>query len=60
MEENHGIVVSLAGGDIDIVVATPPKAQFLQMTEDAKYLFRVYEKFVLRIKDPTAVRGFSI
>jgi uncharacterized linocin/CFP29 family protein len=60
MEDNHGIVVSLAGSDIDIVVATPPKAQFLQMTVDARYLFRVYEKFVLRIKDPTAVRGFSI
>ena len=41
---------------IDIVVATPPKAQFLQMTPVARYLFRVYEKFLLRIKDPTAVQ----
>jgi len=60
LPDNAGIVVSLAGIDIDIVVATPPKVQFLQIREDAKYLFRVYEKFVLRIKDPTAVLGLGI
>jgi uncharacterized linocin/CFP29 family protein len=62
MQGNHGVVVSLAGDDIDIVVATPPKAQFLQVTEDAKYLFRVYERFVLRIKDKEhpGVETFSI
>jgi len=53
--KTEGIVVSLGGSDIDIVVATPPRAQFLQVTEDAKYLFRVYEKFRLRVKDPQAV-----
>ena len=51
MASDRGIVVSLAAGAIDIVVATPPKAQFLQRTANAKYLFRVYERFVLRIKD---------
>lgn len=56
MEKDSGIVVSLAASAIDIVVATPPRAQFLQLTLDAKYLFRVYEKFMLRIKDSTAVQ----
>jgi uncharacterized linocin/CFP29 family protein len=51
IESDVGIVVSLAGDAIDIVVATPPTAQFLQISGDAKYLFRVYERFVLRIKD---------
>ena len=51
MLSTHGVVVSLASDVVDIVIATPPKAQFLQRDEDAKYLFRVYEKFVLRIKD---------
>ena len=51
MEPDVGIVVSLAGDAIDIVVATPPKAQFLQISGAGKYLFRVYERFVLRIKD---------
>jgi uncharacterized linocin/CFP29 family protein len=51
LDENSGIVVSLAAGAIDLVIATPPKAQFLQMTTDAKALFRVYTRFTLRIKD---------
>ena len=52
---NHGLVASSCGESLDIVVATPPKAQFLQVNEEAKYVFRVYERFVLRIKDPNAV-----
>ncbi len=59
MPAKFGIVVSLAGSDIDIVVATPPRTQFLQMNSDAKYLFRVYEKFMLRIKDQTACAGIG-
>lgn len=55
LERDTGIVVSLGGSDIDIVVATPPKAQFLQVTQDAKYRFRVYEKFTWRIKDKGAI-----
>ena len=60
IQPETGIVVSLGGSDIDIVVATPPKAQFLQVTQDAKYLFRVYEKFMLRIKDPDAVKRLEL
>jgi uncharacterized linocin/CFP29 family protein len=60
MDKDTGIVVSLAASDIDIVVATPPKAQFLQLTPEAKYLFRVYEKFVLRVKDSTAVKPLDL
>jgi uncharacterized linocin/CFP29 family protein len=51
MLATHGVVVSLASDVIDIVIATPPRAQFLHRNEDARYVFRVYEKFVLRIKD---------
>lgn len=60
MQEDHGIVVSLAGNAIDIVVATAPRVQFLQVDADAKSLFRVYERFVLRIKDAASpsVRSF--
>ena len=56
-----GVVVSLADPTMDIVVATPPKVQFLQVTEEAKYLFRVYERFVLRVKDPAnpGVQAFT-
>jgi uncharacterized linocin/CFP29 family protein len=51
MDSDTGIVVSLASNDIDLVIATPPKAQFLQVNGEAKYLFRVYTKFRLRLKD---------
>ena len=51
MDANTGVVVSLAGNAIDIVVGTPPSAQFLHRKADAKYLFRVYQRFVLRIRD---------
>ena len=30
MDDEQGIVVSLSGTDIDLVVATPPRVQFLQ------------------------------
>jgi uncharacterized linocin/CFP29 family protein len=51
MPTRSGIVVSIATNAIDIVVATPPTVQFLQVNDNAKYIFRVYEKFTLRIKD---------
>jgi uncharacterized linocin/CFP29 family protein len=54
------VVVALAGDSIDLVIATPPAVQFLNVTNEAKYLFRVYEKFVLRIKETGAVRTLSL
>jgi uncharacterized linocin/CFP29 family protein len=60
MLKSQGIVASTCGESLDIVVATPPKAQFLHVNEDAKYVFRVYERFVLRIKDPRAVVSISL
>ncbi len=62
MDKDTGIVVSLAGNAIDIVVGTPPTVQFLQRTSDARFLFRVYERFVLRIRDEVKppVEGFTI
>jgi uncharacterized linocin/CFP29 family protein len=50
-----GLVISLAGDPIDLAVATAPKAQFLQVGTDAKYIFRVYERFALRIKDANSI-----
>lgn len=51
MSDGAGVVISLAGNAVDIVVGTPPTVQFLQRREDARFLFRVYERFVLRIRD---------
>jgi uncharacterized linocin/CFP29 family protein len=50
-----GVVVALGGDPIDLVVATDVSVQFLQLTTDPTYVFRVYEKLVLRIKSEKAV-----
>lgn len=55
IDDPMGVVVSLAGGDIDLVVATPIRVEFLQIDIRSKYVFRVYEKFIWRMKDPRAV-----
>lgn len=62
LDPKTGIVVSLAANAVDIVVGTPPVAQFLQRQANARYLFRVYERFVLRIRDANKlpVAGFRI
>jgi uncharacterized linocin/CFP29 family protein len=62
IDPQTGIVVSLAGKVVDVVVGTPPTVQFLQRTTDAKFLFRVYTRFVLRIRDKarSPVAGFRI
>jgi uncharacterized linocin/CFP29 family protein len=60
LEPNKGIVVALAGDPIDLVVSTAPTVQFLNVNNDAKYLFRVYEKFVLRIKEAGTVISFRL
>ncbi len=62
MDAHTGVVVSLAGTAIDIVVGTPPTVQFLQRTHEARFLFRVYERFVLRIRDQVKppIAGFNL
>jgi Encapsulating protein for peroxidase len=59
---NAGIVISQAGSTVDVVVGTEPTVQFLQRTQDAKFLFRVYERFALRVRDNDTrpVRGFRL
>ena len=54
------VVVSLAGDPIDLVIATSPTVQFLHLTDEARYVFRVYERFVLRVKERHAVSSFQL
>lgn len=62
MIDTAGIVVSLAGNAVDVVLGTPPTVQFLQRTDAARFLFRVYERFALRIRDTVRppVAGFRV
>jgi len=55
LPENRGVVVALGGEPVDFVVATDISLQFLQVTLDPNFVFRVYEKVVLRIKGQHAI-----
>jgi uncharacterized linocin/CFP29 family protein len=50
-----GVVVALGGAPIELVVATDLCLQFLQVTNEPAFLFRVSEKIALRIREPDAI-----
>lgn len=55
LPENSGLVVALGGAPVELVVATDASLQFLQLTAEPRFLFRVYEKIALRIKEANAI-----
>lgn len=55
LPEATGLLVSLGGDTMDVVVGVNPTTVFQQMDNDGIYRFRVFERFALRIKDPTAI-----
>jgi uncharacterized linocin/CFP29 family protein len=52
---NSGVVVALGGAPVELVVATDMHVQFLQVTSDPVFVFRVSEKIALRIREPEAI-----
>jgi uncharacterized linocin/CFP29 family protein len=52
---DKGVVVALGGAPVELVIATDVSLNFLQVTPDPMFVFRVYEKMVLRIKEPGAI-----
>ncbi len=50
----RGLMVSLGGNTMDLVVGMPPTTAFLTEDTDGDYRYRVYERFALRLKDETA------
>lgn len=51
MPSNRGVVVSLSNGAIDLVVAKDIGVAFLQVTLEPRWVLRVSERFVLRVKE---------
>jgi uncharacterized linocin/CFP29 family protein len=51
----RGVIVSLAGDPIDLALAVDAAPQFLYVNAEARYVFRVYERFALRVKEPKAI-----
>lgn len=55
LPRGSGVVVALGGAPVELVVATDVSLNFLQVTTDPMFVFRVYEKMVLRIKEEHAI-----
>jgi uncharacterized linocin/CFP29 family protein len=55
LDPKKGVVVALGGAPVELVVATDMSLGFLQVTTDPMFVFRVFEKIVLRIKQPEAI-----
>jgi uncharacterized linocin/CFP29 family protein len=54
-----GVVVALGGAPVELVVATDMTLQFLQLTTDPVFFFRVFERIVLRVKQPDAISAIK-
>jgi uncharacterized linocin/CFP29 family protein len=50
-----GVVVALSGSPVDLVVASDVHVTYLHLSVEPRHVLRVSERFVLRIKQPTAV-----
>lgn len=55
LPERTGVVFSVGGNVIDLVVGVDPLTSFTQMGADGVLQLRVFERFALRIKDATAL-----
>ncbi len=55
LPEATGLLISLGGNAMDVVVGVDPLTSFEQMDSSGLYCFRVFERFALRIKDPSAI-----
>lgn len=55
VRETTGILVSLGGNTMDLVVGMDSITAFLQEDTEGRYRFRVYERFALRLKDTSSV-----
>jgi uncharacterized linocin/CFP29 family protein len=55
LPDNRGVVVALGGQPIELVLASDIDVRFLQATLEPRYVLRVFERLVLRIKELDAV-----
>jgi uncharacterized linocin/CFP29 family protein len=51
----RGLVLSLVGDPVDIAIVAEATAEFRQVDEKGSYIFAVFERFALRIKDSNAI-----
>ena len=52
---SRGVLLSMADEPIDLALAAEPTAEFRQVDLEGHYVFSVFERFALRIKDAEAI-----
>jgi len=52
---SRGVLLSLAGDAVDLAVAAEATPEFRHVDAQGNFVFSVYERFALRIKDPKAI-----
>jgi len=55
LPKSTGVLFSIGGNTIDLVLASEPTTAFTQVDEQGLFHFRVSERFCLRVKDQTAI-----
>jgi hypothetical protein len=53
-----GALIALSAGPVEIVVASDISVQYLQVTLEPRYVFRVCERVALRVKERRAIQLF--
>ena len=53
--QSRGVLLSMADEPIDLALAAEATPEFRQVDLDGKYVFSVFERFALRIKDAKAI-----
>ena len=51
----RGVILSLAGDAVDLAIPAEATPEFRQVDVRGRYVFSVFERFTLRIKDPKAI-----
>jgi hypothetical protein len=51
----YGLVVSLSGSSMELVVVADISVRFLQINSEPRYVFRVSERVAMRLREPPAV-----
>lgn len=57
---NTGLIIALGSAPIELVVATDVAVNFLQVTTDPQFVFRIYEKIALRVKEWDAIQVIEV
>jgi uncharacterized linocin/CFP29 family protein len=54
LPKDSGILVSVGGDTVDLVVGADPTVAFLSIDGEDRFRFRAFERLALRVKDPSA------